>query len=81
MLTNIQRRNLIIKRISRINRIPEDKLKELEDYVSKLEQEVPPKHRTLSFAGAWQDLDKSVMDDFTENLIHNRQKNKRRIDE
>ena len=34
MITDSQRRNLILRRI---NRIPKDKLKELEDYISKLE--------------------------------------------
>jgi hypothetical protein len=78
MITDTQRRNQILRRISRI---PKDKLKELDDYVSKLEQENNTKKKTLSFAGAWQDIDNSVFDDLTNNLINNRQKNRRRIDE
>ena len=77
MITDTQRRNQILRRISRI---PKDKLKELDDYVSKLEQENNTKKRTLSFAGAWQDIDNSIFDDLTNNLINNRQKNRRRID-
>ena len=77
MITDTQRRNQILRRISRI---PKDKLKELDDYVSKLEQNSHNKKRTLSFAGAWQDIDNSVLDDLTNNLINNRQKNRRRID-
>jgi len=78
MITDIQRRNQILRRISRI---PKEKLKELDDYVSKLEQGIDNKNRTLSYAGAWQDIDNSVFDDLTQNLINNRQKNRRRIDE
>ena len=77
MITDTQRRNQILRRISRI---PKDRLKELDDYVSKLEQEKNNKKKTLSFAGAWQDIDNSVFDDLTDNLINNRQKNRRRID-
>ena len=77
MITDTQRRNQILKRISRI---PTDRLKELEDYVSKLEQENNNKKKTLSFAGAWKDIDNSVFDDLTNNLINKRQKNRQRID-
>lgn len=57
MITDIQRRNQIIRRISRI---PKDKLKELDEYVSKLEQETGKKSKTLSYAGAWQDFDDNL---------------------
>ena len=78
MITETQRRNQILRRI---NRIPKDKLKELDDYVSKLEQNISKKSRTLSFAGAWQDIDDSVFDDLTSKLISNRQRNRRRIND
>ena len=78
MIIDTQIRNLILRRISRI---PKDKLRELDEYVSKLEQGVSKKSRVLSFAGAWKDIDDSTFDDLTKNLINNRQKNKRRIDE
>lgn len=78
MITDIQRRNQILRRVSRI---PKDKLKELDEYISTLENESEKKKRTLSFAGAWKDIDDSVLDDFTEKLISNRQKNRKRIDE
>jgi hypothetical protein len=78
MITDIQRRNQILKRISKI---PKEKLKVLDDYISKLEHEPARKKRTLSFAGAWKELDESVFDEFTKSLINNRQKNRRRIDE
>lgn len=78
MITDIQRRNQILRRISRI---PKDKLKELDEYIAKLEHEVGRDNKTLSFAGAWKDMDESILDDFTKRLISNRQKNRRRIDE
>jgi L-lactate utilization protein LutB len=78
MITDIQRRNQILRRI---NRIPKDKLKELDEYISKLEHDVERNNKTLSFAGAWKDMDESILDDFTKKLIRNRQKNRPRIDE
>jgi len=78
MITDTQRRNQILRRISRI---PKDKLKDLDDYVSKLEQGISKKTKTLSFAGSWQDIDNSVFNELTANLINNRKKNRRRIDE
>jgi|GEM_PF-477082 len=78
MITDIQRRNQILRRISRI---PKDKLKELDEFVSKLEQEINKKNKTLSYAGTWQDIDNEVFDDLTKNIIAKRQKNRRRIDE
>lgn len=78
MITDTQIRNQILKRISRI---PKEKLRELDEYVSKLEQGISKKSRVLSFAGAWKDIDDSTFDDLTKNLISNRQKNKQRIHE
>jgi len=77
MITDTQRRNQILRRISKI---PQDKLKQLDDYVSKLENEISNSSKTMSYAGAWQDIDESVFDELTRNLIGNRQKNRRRID-
>jgi hypothetical protein len=78
MTTKTQRRNQLLRRISRI---PEDKLKELDDFVSKLEKDANKKSRTLSFAGAWQGIDDSAFADLTSNLVNNRGRNRRRIDE
>lgn len=78
MITDTQRRNQILRKI---NRIPTDKLKELDDFVSKLEQGIIQKSKTLSFAGAWSDIDDTVFNDLTHDLISNRQRNRRRIDE
>jgi hypothetical protein len=78
MITDTQRRNQILRKISRI---PTNKLKELDDFVSKLEKGIIQKSETLSFAGAWHDIDDTVFNDFTDDLISNRQRNRRRIDE
>lgn len=78
MITDAQRRNQILRRISQI---PKDKLKELDEYISNLEQEKNIKKKTMSFAGAWQDIDDSVFNDLTINLIDNRRKNRQRINE
>lgn len=78
MITDTQRRNQIFRRISKI---PKEKLKKLEEYVAKLEKEDDLKSKNLSFAGAWKDIDNTVFDDFTKNLIEMRESNRGRIDE
>ncbi|NOX86240.1 MAG: hypothetical protein GXO86_09795 [Chlorobi bacterium] len=78
MITDIQRRNRILKKIYRI---PKDKLRELDEFLSKLEEDVNHKSQILSFAGSWKDIDQSVFDTFTKDLISNRKKNRKRIDE
>jgi hypothetical protein len=77
-ITDTQKRQQILRRIYRI---PNEKLKELEDFISKLEPDNNKKDRILSFAGSWQNIDDSVFIELTENLISNRQRNKRRTDE
>jgi hypothetical protein len=78
MITDTQRRNQILRKI---NRIPTDKLKELDDFVSKIDQGIFQKSKILSFAGAWHDIDDTVFNDLTNDLISNRQRNRRRIGE
>ena len=78
MITNTQIRTQIVRKI---NRIPVDKLKELDDFVSGLEEGVVRNSKTLSFAGVWRDIDDAVFNELTNNLISNRQRNRRRIDE
>ena len=76
MITDTQKRQQILRKIFRI---PSEKLNELDDFISKFEQETNKKTKTSSFAGAWQNIDDSILSELTENLISNRQKNKRRI--
>jgi hypothetical protein len=78
MDTETQRRELILKKISRI---PKEKLGTLEEFISKLEKSKVKKARKISFAGAWSDLDEATFKSFTDDLIENRQKNRRRINE
>ncbi len=78
MDTSTKTRNRILKRISRI---PEDKLKELDEYVTKLENESVGSNSILAYAGKWEDIDDEVFNNLTGNLISNRKKNRPRIDE
>jgi DNA-directed RNA polymerase subunit F len=78
MITDKQRKTQILRRIQKL---PPDKIKELHEFMDKLEQESPKKSKILSYAGAWSDMDESTLDDLTENLISRRQKNMRRFEE
>lgn len=49
MITDTQKKCQIVRKT---NRIPADKLKELDDFVSNLEEKVIKKSINLSFAGA-----------------------------
>ncbi len=78
MKTNTQIRNRILRKIQRI---PADRLKELEVFVSKLEETTNKKEKNLSFAGAWKNIDDNLFNELTENLLDRRRRNKRRINE
>lgn len=78
MITDTQKRQQIL---SRIYRMPLDKLTELDDFLSKLELEINKKSKNLSFAGAWQDMDDSLFSEFTDDLISKRASNRRRNNE
>ena len=75
MMTETQIRSQILRRIQRI---PSNKLNELNEFVSKLEETSSNKDKILSFAGAWENLEPTIFIELTENLISNRQRNKRR---
>ena len=77
-MTEAQIRSQLLRKIQKI---PDDKLKELNEYITKLEGRPDNKSKALSFAGAWSDIDNSVFQELTEDLIKNRQRNKRRINE
>jgi ABC-type phosphate/phosphonate transport system substrate-binding protein len=78
MITDKQRRNQIIRRIQKIS---PDKIKKLQDFIDKLEENTPSKKKVLSYAGAWSNIDEDLFKDLTENLISKRQKNKRRFED
>ena len=75
MMTATQIRSQLIRRIQRI---PSNKLIELDEMVSRLEETPSNKDKNLSFAGAWENIDLETFDNLTVNLIENRQRNKRR---
>ena len=56
------------------------KLKEIQKFLGELEKD-ETQSKVLSYAGAWSDIDDAVMEDLTDNLIANRQKNQRRFDQ
>lgn len=78
MITESQKRN---KLLSRIQKIPANKLQELDDFISKIEDNTNPKSKILSFAGAWKDIDSDTLSDLTENLVKNRERSSRRTNE
>ncbi|MGM0497801.1 MAG: DUF2281 domain-containing protein [Bacteroidota bacterium] len=78
MITDKQRKNQIIRRIQKIS---PDKVKELKEFIDKLEEKTPDKKKNLSYAGAWSNMDENIFKDLTDNLIAKRQKNQRRFEE
>lgn len=77
MTSETKIRNQLIRRIQRI---PLDKLNELTEFVARIEKTASSKDKTLSYAGAWENLDALTFDNLTRNLIENRQSNKRRYE-
>ena len=78
MTSDTQIRHQLMRRIQRIRA---DKLRQLDDYAAKLEENISNKEKILSFAGAWENIEGEIFNELTDNLINRRQKNKRRIDE
>lgn len=76
--TNTQIRNQILRKIKRI---PAEKLKELDVFVTRLEESSSKKDKIMAFAGAWEQMDENLFDEFTDNLIDRRQQNRRRNNE
>lgn len=75
MISDTDIRNQLIKRIQNI---PPDMLSELNVLLTKLEKSASRKAKNLSYAGMWSDIDNDLFKDFSESLIQNRQRNKRR---
>jgi hypothetical protein len=78
MISDTQIRDQLIRRIQRIRA---DKLKQLDDFAAKLEENITNKDKILSFAGAWDNIDNDLLNNFTDKLISRRKSNMRRIDE
>ena len=62
-------RNSLIRKIQRLSA---DKLKEVNQLLSKFEFRFESKDSTLKLAGSWKELDNDLFDDFTSNLHHKR---------
>ena len=77
MATDTQKRQQILRKIYRV---PPDKLDEIDKFLSNIDKNTPQKSKNLSYAGSWKNIDKSVFDDLTKNLINNRERNRRRFD-
>ena len=78
MITDKQRKNQILRKIQNL---PPDKLKKLQEYLNKLDKETPNSMKVLSYAGAWKDMDESAFKELTDQIISRRQNNKRRFEE
>jgi hypothetical protein len=76
MIIDTQIRSRILRKIQRI---PSDRLKEIDEFISRLESSTSKKERNLSFAGAWRNIEDSTYKDLTDNLIGKRQQSKRRL--
>lgn len=69
---NRLRNNLIRK----IQRLSADKLTEITDLLSKIENRFKSKEKTLKLAGTWKDLGDDMFIDLTERLHDNRAKDR-----
>jgi hypothetical protein len=69
---NRLRNNLIRK----IQQLSTDKLTEISNQLSKIENQFKSKDKTLKLAGAWKDIDENLFIDLTERLQSNRAKDR-----
>lgn len=59
----------IIKLIlRRIERIPDEHLAKIDNYLKKLENRSTKRDKILAYAGAWNDIDENVFSELTEEL-------------
>lgn len=71
-IKNRLRNNLIRK----IQQLSTDKLTEVTNLLSRIENQFKSKDETLKFAGTWKDLDKDIFLDLTEKLHDHRAKDR-----
>jgi hypothetical protein len=60
------------KIIKSLQNFSNDKLEDVWNYIDHLEEENSNKKKLLSFAGTWKDIDDSLFEDLTVNLINRR---------
>ena len=78
MIADAQIRQQILRKI---RKMPLNKLNDLNEYLSKLEQSTEKTSKILSYAGSWKSIDESAFNELTDNLILNRNRNSRRFNE
>ncbi len=64
----------------KIDHISSERLSDVLDFLTKIEEEEHNIRGILSFAGSWRDLDQEAFDDLTTNLHKNRLLSNREID-
>jgi hypothetical protein len=64
--------------IKKIQQIPEDKLQKIDVFLEELDDSIGKKEVIISYAGAWKDLDNSILEEFTEGLKTRRESNRGR---
>jgi hypothetical protein len=60
--------------LRRIERLPDEDLPMVDSCLKKLETRSTKKEKILAYAGAWDDMDKSIFREFTDELTTRRQK-------
>jgi len=75
------RAQLIKKILTKIDQVPDSKLRQLLELLDSDVTLDENKKAILGFAGSWKDWDKETMDAWTTNLHNNRMKNQRAINE
>lgn len=70
----------IKKKIYRkVERISNNKLNDILDFLKNIEKENKKKSEILSFAGCWKELESDTLDDLITNILERRKEDKRRI--
>jgi len=64
--------------IYKIQQMPENKLQVIDRFLEELDDSLGKKEVIISYAGAWKDMDNSILDEFTDSLITRRESNRER---
>ena len=67
------------KILTRIERMSNDKLGDILEFLKKIETDNKKKSEILSYAGCWKELDSETLDDLIANILEKRKEDKRRI--
>ena len=62
-------RNTLIRKIQHL---PADKLKQVDNLLNEIEDVIKAKEKTLQLAGSWKEMDNELFNNLTTNLHHNR---------